>query len=234
MSGTDLELGYLATPSGPSRSGVVIVPDVWGLSATYRTIANRLAEAGHAALALDVHRREQGLSITDVGAFMRDMDDREVLADVQQAVDALHARGAARVAVIGFCMGGMYALLAGAQVERVAAVAPFYGILSHGHGLLDDKLGLDRTKKPTEPLEAAGVLRCPLLGFFGDQDVFVPMSDVVQLRSRLAKSGQAYDVLVYAGAGHAFMNETRPQMYRPEAAAAAWKALLSFLDEHVR
>ena len=234
MGGIRLELGHLATPATPTQSGVVVVSDVWGLSDVYRSVAQRLADAGHAALALDIYRRTPGLSITDVGAFMRDLDDREVMADVQAAVDELHSRGAERVAVIGFCMGGMYALIAGAQVQRVAAVAPFYGILSYEHGLLDTKLGMDRSKKPMSPLQAAASLRCPLLGFFGAQDQFVPLSDVDALRTQLAASSQPAEVRVYEGAGHAFMNETRPQMYRPEAAAAAWAELLAFLDRHLR
>ena len=118
-------------------------------------------------------------------------------------------------------------------MQRIATVVPFYGVLSHTSGPLDEKLGFDRAKKPLAPLDAGRTLRCPLLGFFGAQDAIVPMSDVDALRSQLLASGQPAELRVFEGAGHAFMNETRPQMYRPEAAAQAWKELLAFLAQRL-
>jgi carboxymethylenebutenolidase len=124
----------------------------------------------------------------------------------------------------------MYALLAGASIRGLAAVAPFYGILSYSHGLLYDPAGLDPRKKPREPLEAALDVACPVLGFFGADDPYVPLGDIRELERRL--KGPAQQIRVYEGAGHAFMNDTRPEMFRPEAAADAWTRLLAFLHEH--
>ena len=77
----------------------------------------------------------------------------------------------------------------------------------------------------------ASELRCPLLAFFGDEDEFIPMSDVRRLESELAGARAPAEVVVVPGAGHAFMNDTRSDAYRPEAAAEAWKRTAAFLHE---
>lgn len=232
MNTDSLELGYLAAPDA-GGGGVVIVHDVWGLSEHYRDIARRLAREGFVALAVDLYTKLGGATIQDPGRWMRNLPDADVLATIESAAQYLHLHpgvGSRGVAVIGFCMGGMYALLAGASIRGLAAVAPFYGILSHSHGLLYDPAGLDPRKHPREPLDAACDVTCPLLGFFGAEDPYVPLADIRELEARLARPAQ--EIRVYEHAGHAFMNDTRPEMYRPEAATDAWARLMAFLHEH--
>jgi len=227
-----LDLGYLAAPDG-GGPGVVVVHDVWGLSAHYRHIARRLADEGFVALAVDLYKELGGATIQDPGKWMRNLPDVDVLAVNESAAQYLQLHsgvGARGVAVVGFCMGGMYALLAGASIRGIAAVAPFYGILSYSHGLLYDPAGLDPRKKPREPLDAALDVKCPLFGFFGAEDPYVPLTDIRELERRL--KGPSREIRVYEGAGHAFMNDTRPEMFRPEAAADAWTRLVAFLHQH--
>jgi carboxymethylenebutenolidase len=231
----DVELGCLALPAGQSESslpGVVMIHDVWGLYDHYRDLARRLAEEGFGVLALDLYRRRGDVKIEDPGSWIRNLSDPEIQLDVEAAAAFLAAEPATRdrkVAVVGFCMGGMYALLAGCGAKGVSAVVPFYGLLSHEHGLLHSDAGLDPERKPRSPLEAAGELQCPLLGFFGAEDGFVPLDDVRELERRAGETGQPVEVIVYPGAGHAFMNDSRPEAYRPEAAADAWQRMLVFL-----
>jgi carboxymethylenebutenolidase len=127
----------------------------------------------------------------------------------------------------------MYALMAAATCTGLRASAPFYGLLSHQHGILHSEAGLDPTLKPREPLEVARELRCPTLAFYGDRDEFVPISDVELLKGRFERSLQSAEVVVYPGAGHAFMNDTRPDAYRPENAADAWQRMVAFLTEQL-
>jgi carboxymethylenebutenolidase len=230
-----MALGHLVRASGPVRGAVVLVHDVWGLYEHFRELARRLAQAGFTTLAIDLYRRTPQLKIDEPGAFMRELSDPEVLSDVQRGVNLLRkdTASAPRVAVVGFCMGGMYALLAGATLEQVSAVVRFYGILSHAHGLLFSPTGLDPRMKPREPLEAARELRCPLLAFYGDRDVYVPLADIEALRAQLQTTAQPFTIRVVPGAGHAFMNETRPAAYLPDAAKAAWQELLAFLGEQL-
>jgi carboxymethylenebutenolidase len=232
MKTSDDALGHWATLEGPPRPGVVIVPDVWGVSDLYRRIAQRLAEAGFATLVVDQYRYtgRDGLTPATAIPFINQLDDARVVRAVQEAIDALAASpavGGQKVGLIGFCMGGQYALLAACTCRGVSAVAPFYGMVRYA-------AGLDPAKKPRQPLDAISDLTCPLLGLYGVEDNLIPVADVEELKRRLAHTKHAHEVHLYEGAGHAFLNDTRPDAYRPEAAAAAWGRLVPFLRRELR
>ena len=248
MRTAELAEGAFAEPGGGPQPGVVVIPDVWGLSDHTRDIAQRLAREGFAALALDLYRKTGRPSLADPAAAMawiRELSDPLVLETVQEGIDALarhpavagrthaaragqnHAAGAGqKVGLIGFCMGGQYAWLAACTCRGLSAVAPFYGMLRY-------EAGLDPTKKPREPLVAITALSCPALGLYGREDALIPNADVDELEARLAQQPQPFEIVRYAGAGHAFLNDTRPALYRPEAAADAWRRLLAFLHAHL-
>jgi carboxymethylenebutenolidase len=228
--------GHLVHPEAGPHPGVVMIHDVWGLSDHTRDLAGRLAREGFAVLAVDLYRRLGDLRIDDPGAFMRGLSDPDVLADIQAGIDTLArhpAVGGCRVGVTGFCMGGTYALLAACSCRGLSAAVPFYGLLSHEHGLLHAAGGVDPERKPRQPLDAVSDLRCPLLAFFGEDDEYVPLADVELLKRRLARVEWPSDVVVYPGAGHAFMNDTRRDAYRPGAASDAWLRLVRFLRERL-
>jgi carboxymethylenebutenolidase len=222
------DLGFLADPGDRTVPGVIMIPDVWGLSDHYRDLATRLAGEGFAVLAIDPYRKTGRGEFSDPPgalAWIRSLSDPLVLETVQEGIDALAARASVagrKIGVTGFCMGGQYALLAACSCRGLAACAPFYGMVRYDSGL-------DPTKKPRSPLEALATLTCPVLGFYGEQDPIIPLDDVEALRARLMTSGQPAEIRVYPGAGHAFMNATRSAMYRPEAAADAWGRLVPFL-----
>lgn len=232
----NVPLGHLVHPEEGASPGVVMIHDVWGLSDHTRDLAGRLAGEGFAVLAIDFYRRESSVRIENPGAWMRALSDPLFLEDVQAGVDFLardSASAGRRAGVTGFCMGGMYALMAACACKGLSAAVPFYGLLSHAHGLLHDDAGLDPEKKPRSPLDFAPELRCPLLGFFGEDDEFVPVEDVRELERRLQATGQEVEVVLYPGAGHAFMNDTRPGAYRPETAADAWRRMVAFLHRQL-
>jgi carboxymethylenebutenolidase len=232
----DVDLGFFADPNasnGP-HPGVVMIHDVWGLSDHTRDLAARLAGEGFAVLALDLYRDLPDAKIDDPARFIRELSDPSVLADIQSAIDFLavdDATAGRPVGVTGFCMGGMYALLAACSCTGLSAAVPYYGMLSYEHGMLRPPGDADRTRKPRQPLDAAPELGCPLLAFFGEEDTFIPNEDVERLRSALSRAAHPFEIRTYPGAGHAFMNDTRPEAYRPEAAADAWQRTLAFLGE---
>lgn len=223
----DTELGTLIRAE-VGGAAVVMIHDVWGVSDHTRDLANRLAAEGVSVLALDLYRRESTVEIQNPGAWMRDLSDPQALADIQAGIDSLAAAGD-KVGVVGFCMGGMYALMAAASCRGLDAAVPFYGLLSHQHGILFDEAGLDLAKKPREPLSLAPEVRCPLLAFFGEEDEFVPLEDIRALEAGLERASAKTEVVVYPGAGHAFMNDTRADAFRPEIAADAWGRMTAFL-----
>jgi carboxymethylenebutenolidase len=244
MPTEDVELGYLAYPKDGPNPGVVMIHDVWGLSDHTRDLSRRLAGEGFAVLAVDLYRRQGEVKIENPGEWMRALSDPQVLEDLRPAgaggspgdrgFRGTASNGIARrVGITGFCMGGSYAILAACSCSGLSGSVAFYGLLSHEHGLLHGENGPDPTLKPRQPLDALAELSCPLQAVFGDQDEFVPMADVERLRQRLHEAPQSGEVVVYAGCGHAFLNDTRADAYRPKQAEEAWSAMASFLRSHL-
>lgn len=230
MHTEELEAGYLARPDAGRHPGVVMVHDVWGLADHTRDMARRLADEGYCVLAVNLYRHLPTVRIDNPGTWMRELSDPQLLDELQAAIDWLHARPevSGKVGITGFCMGGMYVLMAACRCRGLAAAVPFYGLLSHRSGLLYEAQGLDPARKPREPLAMAPELRCPLLAFFGEDDEFITVEDVRALEAALSRSPQPSQVVLYPGAGHAFMNDTRPAAFRPEVARDAWGRLLRF------
>jgi carboxymethylenebutenolidase len=210
--------------------GAVMIPDVWGVSDLYRGLARRLAGEGLTTLVVDPYRKTGRRQLTDVAsalAWIAELSDPLVIETVQEAIDRVAADDSVagrRVGVVGFCMGGQYALLAACECRGLSACAPFYGMVRYPPGA-------DPLRKPRSPLEALASLSCPVLGFYGAQDAIIPVADVRELEARLERSNQAGEIRLYEDAGHAFMNDTRPEMYRPDAARDAWPRLVAFLRE---
>lgn len=233
MHSEDLAQGFLVRPDAGTHPAVVMIHDVWGLSDHTRDLATRLAAEGFVVLAVDLYRREGDFSIEDPGAWMRGLSDVQIAADLQESIDLLvgHASGTGKVGITGFCMGGMYALLGACDCTGLSAAVPYYGLLSYEHGLLAAPDGgvRDTKKRPHDVLTAAPRLSCPVLGFFGAEDEFIPIEDVRKLEAKLAATPHGTELVLYEGAGHAFMNDTRPEAFRPEIAAKAWSRSVDFL-----
>lgn len=232
-----IAFGRLHRRSGvASCPGVVLIHDVWGPSPHSRALGRQIAAAGFATIEMDLYRALPDPRVVDAGERIRSLDDRAVLADLDAAAVWLAQRDVCRgrkIGVMGVCMGGTYSLLAACRSRRFAAAAPFYGVLSYDAGMFLGPKGRDRVRKPVSPIEAAPDLAMPLLAAFGCEDGFVPESDVDRLEEGLALSGRPFRVDRYAGAGHAFLNETRPEAHRPEAAALALSRAVDFLREQL-
>jgi len=144
---------------------------------------------------------------------------------VRDVVAAADATGADAVGVLGFCMGGMFTLKA-AGTGRFDGAVPFYGMIHVPEQW--------QQAGNADPLAAATAAEaCPVLAIIGTEDPWTPAADVDELEARLAQQPQPFEIVRYAGAGHAFLNDTRPAMYRPEPAADAWRRLLAFLRSSI-
>lgn len=231
-----VERGRLHHPkeAGP-HPGLVLIHDVWGLSEHSRALAADWAREGFAVLEIDLYRSLGAIEIEEVGAHIRSLDDRQILADLEAGADWLAAEvgevAAGGIGLTGVCMGGTFAILAACATDRFAAVAPFYGILSYDEGLLAPPEGGsgDRDRKPLSPIEAAASLRVPLYASFGLEDGFVPEAHLDRLEAGFAQSAQAFTIDRHGGAGHAFLNRTRAEAFHAEATARAWAQVVPFL-----
>ena len=95
----------------------------------------------------------------------------------------------------------------------LAVTVPFYG-------------------SPLTPAEAAQV-KTPVLGLYGAEDQGIPAADIQAMQDALTAAGIENEFQIYAGAPHAFFNDTR-ESYRPEAAADAWQRALAWLEKYLQ
>ncbi|HUI26626.1 MAG TPA: dienelactone hydrolase family protein [Candidatus Kryptonia bacterium] len=224
--------GYAAWPeTGGPFGAVILIPDVRGLYEHYRDVTRRFAAEGFFAFAVDLYSREGAPELPDMPAvfrWMRQLPDRRVLGDIAAAVEFVASRPEVRphaIGITGFCMGGQYALMAACSVPRLAACVSWYGMLRYAE--TDDV-------KPVSPLQLAPRLACPYLGLFGADDGLILQADVAELQTILRRERKSFEIKVYAGAGHAFFNDARPDAYRPEAAADAWPRAVAFFRQHLK
>src|SRR5438132_10302261 len=125
-TGTPAEL---ALPEGPAARGVVLVPDIMGLRPLFDDLCARLvAEYRWAVCAVEPWPGRQHLSLQERQAVASELRDADKLADFDAARDVLVGHGCQRVAVLGFCMGGMFTLQ-GAASGHFDRAASFYGMI---------------------------------------------------------------------------------------------------------
>jgi carboxymethylenebutenolidase len=209
-SGTPAEL---AMPDGPPARGLVVVPDIGGLRPLFDGHAARLAAGnGWAVCAVELWPGREHLTLPERLGAGGSLDDERVLGD---ALAAAEATGADPVGVLGFCMGGMYALKATATGRFDRAVS-FYGMARVP----------DMWAGPTqgEPLAAlAGAAATPALELAGTADPWVPAADL----DALEQAG--VEVVRYEGADHGFAHDPDRPAYRPADAADAWRRAVAHL-----
>lgn len=213
-AGTPAEL---ALPSeAPPLRGVVVAPDVGGLRPLFDDLAAGLArDHGWAVAAVEPFPGREALSLPQRLAAA--IDARRITADLRAAADLLEERARVdRVAVVGFCMGGMSAFRAAGTGRFDRAVA-FYGMVRPSPAW--SAPGDD----PLDTLARPGC--CPVLALCAGADHLVPPADVEVLRS----VGGHVAVRVYEGAGHGFVHDPGRPAHRADDAVDAWRWAVEFL-----
>jgi carboxymethylenebutenolidase len=217
--------GALPDGSGP-HPGVVVIQHAPGVDTFMQAMVQRLADAGYAAVAPDLYHRQAPAGFAGLERMGR-LKDAEVEADVNAAVDYLaHETGIddARLAVIGFCMGGRVAYLVAAANPRFKAAVVYYG------GNIRQAWG----EGTTTPFARTAQIHCPVLAHFGADDTNPSPQDMQALDAELTRHGKPHVFHAYPHAGHAFMNFTNAERYRQAASEASWPRTLDFLADHLR
>ena len=204
--------------------GVVVCMHAPGVDAFIQDIVIRLMDEGYCAIAPDLHHRDANVH-DEPQVRMARLRDNNIRLDLDTATK--HLRGMPQVdpkrtGTIGFCMGGRVAFLHAGQDAALRAAVVFYGgniMKAWGDG--------------EPPINSAANINCPVLGLFGNDDNNPSPQDVDTISAELDKHGKTYVFHRYDGAGHAFLNTTRPS-YRPEAAADAWAKCINWLDGHLK
>jgi carboxymethylenebutenolidase len=219
--------GALAVPDGEGPwPAVVMVHEVFGIDENMRAQMTRLASAGYVVLMPDLYSRGGARKCLTATFKALSSGTGQAFEDIENAKQLVTSRPDTtdKVGVIGFCMGGGFALL---------LANDGYDAANANYGML-----------PTNMDEAlAGA--CPILGNYGGKDK--QLKDAKEkLDSSLTKLGVEHDIKVYPEAGHAFMNPKQGggpvfgtllrisgAKPNPEAAVDAWQRIEGFFAKHL-
>jgi carboxymethylenebutenolidase len=207
--------GYLATPAAGKGPGVIVIQEWWGLVPHIQDLCDRFAREGFVALAPDLYHGRSATSPDEAGRLMMALEIDGASRDLAGAARYLGGIASGKkLGVVGFCMGGQLALFAACKIPEIGACVDFYGI--HPNVKPDLK-----------------ALSGPVLGFFGEKDDFVKPADARKLEADIKAAGKQAEFYVYADAGHAFFNDTRPDAYSAARAREAWEKMLAFFRKNL-
>ncbi|HTI85811.1 MAG TPA: dienelactone hydrolase family protein [Alphaproteobacteria bacterium] len=218
--------GYLALPPGSGKvPGVIILHERYGYVQHPRDVADRFARLGMAGFAIN------GFFNCDFQPALADGTKRFHFTD-PQSVEYVRAAirtmteeapvDRSKIALLGMCQTGRHPLVMAAQKGEIAAAICWYGAGANREfeagPLFPRPLG-----------EVIADIDCPVLGLFGEKDNHIPVSNVRRMRDLLEQSGKTFEINVYQGAPHGFLNNTMLERYRHEESESAWRVQMDFL-----
>lgn len=225
--GGDID-GYLSVPqpavAGPAPwPGVVVVHDALGLSDDIRAITDRFGTAGYVAVAPDLYSHGSRLRCIQAAFAQMRAGEGRAFDEIDAARRALMDRAdcSGRVGVVGFCLGGGFALVAAGGGFQ--ASAPYYGDLPRDPARLDHA--------------------CPIVASYGRKDP-VLKGAAAELEALLTERGIPHDVQEYPAARHSFANRLNLGPFTPVMRIAgfgyhhasgehAWRRVLAFFEVHL-
>jgi carboxymethylenebutenolidase len=218
VDGTDFSAAY-AAPAAPARVGVVILPDIRGLHPYYVALAERFAEAGLPAVAIDYFGRTAGVC-GETGTRPENFDwqthipqttPEGIDADIVAAIAYLRERTSPDLPVVtvGFCFGGSHSWRQSGGSLDLAGCAGFYG-------------------KPSVVGDAARRAHLPTVMVIAGADAATPVADQLALAETMRAAGAEVDAVVYDGAPHSFFDRAYGEW--AEACRDAWEHVLALSD----
>jgi carboxymethylenebutenolidase len=216
--GTEFSAAY-AAPADAPRVGVVVLPDIRGLHPYYVALAERFAETGAAAVAIDYFGRTAGLC-GETGTRGEDFDwqahipqttPEGIDADITAAIGYLRERTspALPVVTVGFCFGGSHSWRQSGGELDLAGCAGFYG-------------------RPSMVGDAAARAHLPTVMVIAGDDAATPVADQLQLADTMRAAGADVDAVVYDGAPHSFFDRAYGDW--ADACRDAWEHVLALTD----
>jgi len=212
--------GYLALPESGSGSGVILIQEWWGLVPHIREVADRLAAEGFVALAPDLFHGEKTTEPDAATRLMMGLAMDRAGRDIAGAARYLAGRPEVTgngIGTVGFCMGGSLALWSATLSDDVRAAVGFYPAMPW-----------ERMRPSWTRYDAKAAVIHTDEHEGGSQG-----EGVQQARTAIEAAGGEVTLYDYPGTEHAFFNDTRPEVYHPEAAQQAWSRTVEFLRERL-
>lgn len=205
---------FIARPQVDVAAGVLLIQEYWGINEHIRDVAGRFAGEGYLCVAPDLYRGRVAADSKEASAMMQALRIEDGMETIRKALEAAsETYKVDRFAIIGFCMGGTFALRAACEISELKAAAPFYGDI---------------------PEEAVlRMLKVPTLFIAGEHDAWINPQKVNGLKEVAKKYDLPVEVVSY-DADHAFFNDTRPQVYDAEASADAWRRVLEHFKKYLK
>lgn len=196
--------------------GLVLLHDWWGLTGQMKDLGARLACEGYMVIIPNLYGRLGGMVTANdevAAALLERQNDDQVITDINSCCEYLNTRTTAKKnihGVVGYGMGGTYALRFACHRKRLRAAVSYYG-------------------KMVTPNEMMKNLFSPVLYHQAGKDTWATQDEVEQLRSASVEYAKRVDIHCYPNASHAFCNEMKPNAYDAESASLAWERTASFL-----
>jgi carboxymethylenebutenolidase len=211
----------------PTGAGMVVIPDVRGLHVYYKELADRFAEVGIDAIAIDFFARtapsdDRG----ETFEFMPHVGQTTpgtLQADIAAAAAYLRSKDGGQVRSlfsVGFCFGGALSYLQAASGLGYAGVIGFYGW----------PLGLSRWPDRPKPIDLVPRYQGAVLSIFGGADEGIPQAAIDQFDGACRKANIKHDLTVYPGAPHSFFDRKYTEF--ADASADAWRRVQAFVKAH--
>lgn len=207
----------VAEPSGSAKApAVVLVQEYWGINDHVKSLVDRLAKEGFLVAAPDLYHGTIAKDAAEAGKLMSELDTLEAVQEIDGAARYLraHPRGNGKVGVIGFCLGGALTFAAACHVEGLGAAVPFYGV------------------PPAEKVDYSKVT-APVLAHFAKNDTWASVAKAEAIKQQIDAAGKTTMQLEVYDAGHAFVNDSRPDAYDETSAKLAWQRTVDFLKKHL-
>ena len=218
LSGRDSIKAYFALPKGNEPfPALIILHEHWGLSQWIRTNADAFANKGYAALAIDLYRGQKTNQYDEAQALSLALNADQVNRDLKAAFDYLEKNpmiDKERIGVIGWGMGGMYALQSASSLRRLKAVISVYGRLTYERKTIRK-------------------INCPLLAIFGETDRGIPLIEIQNFEQTLNDLKKENKIIIYRNVGHAFMNPESKETYNRDITERATREIFAFIEKHL-